>query len=149
MMLAGRLVGAHRQPMSRRHGLLYDDDYMYMYCFVYDDYTMSFCVLPACQVSKTAPSGEYLVTGSFMIRGKKNFLPPQPLVMGFGFLFRRAVPGPHMGIEMKRDGAQGAQGCWRRAAALEERQRLNPVPSCATGHTARTFTARCLAAASR
>ncbi|KAG2487711.1 hypothetical protein HYH03_013710 [Edaphochlamys debaryana] len=40
------------------------------------------------QVSKTAPTGEYLVTGSFMIRGKKNFLPPQPLVMGFGFLFR-------------------------------------------------------------
>lgn len=27
------------------------------------------------QVSKTAPSGEYLPTGSFMIRGKKNFLP--------------------------------------------------------------------------
>lgn len=40
------------------------------------------------QVSKTAPSGEYLPTGSFMIRGKKNFLPPQPLVMGFGFLFK-------------------------------------------------------------
>jgi len=40
------------------------------------------------QVSKTAPSGEYLVTGSFMIRGKKNYLPPQPLVMGFGFMFR-------------------------------------------------------------
>lgn len=29
------------------------------------------------QVSKTAPSGEYLSTGSFMIYGKKNFLPPQ------------------------------------------------------------------------
>ena len=29
------------------------------------------------QVSKTAPTGEYLVTGSFMIRGKKNYLPPQ------------------------------------------------------------------------
>ncbi|EFJ40301.1 hypothetical protein VOLCADRAFT_69736 [Volvox carteri f. nagariensis] len=40
------------------------------------------------QVSKTAPTGEYLTTGSFMIRGKKNFLPPQPLVMGFGFLFK-------------------------------------------------------------
>ncbi|XP_008801756.2 nuclear export mediator factor NEMF [Phoenix dactylifera] len=40
------------------------------------------------QVSKTAPSGEYLTVGSFMIRGKKNFLPPHPLVMGFGILFR-------------------------------------------------------------
>ncbi|XP_047338273.1 ribosome quality control complex subunit NEMF isoform X2 [Impatiens glandulifera] len=40
------------------------------------------------QVSKTAPTGEYLTVGSFMIRGKKNFLPPQPLVMGFGILFR-------------------------------------------------------------
>ncbi|KAJ3681327.1 hypothetical protein LUZ60_015816 [Juncus effusus] len=40
------------------------------------------------QVSKTAPTGEYLTVGSFMIRGKKNFLPPAPLVMGFGILFR-------------------------------------------------------------
>ncbi|XP_063983197.1 ribosome quality control complex subunit NEMF homolog [Diachasmimorpha longicaudata] len=40
------------------------------------------------QVSKTAPTGEYLTTGSFMIRGKKNYLPPCQLAMGFGFLFR-------------------------------------------------------------
>lgn len=40
------------------------------------------------QVSKTAPSGEYLTTGSFMIRGKKNFLPAVPIVLGFGILFR-------------------------------------------------------------
>ncbi|GBB97847.1 hypothetical protein RclHR1_03090005 [Rhizophagus clarus] len=40
------------------------------------------------QVSKTAPTGEYLTTGSFMIRGKKNFLPPVHLVYGFGLLFR-------------------------------------------------------------
>ncbi len=42
----------------------------------------------ASQVSKTAPSGEYLTVGSFMVRGKKNFLPPATLVLGFGFLFR-------------------------------------------------------------
>lgn len=41
----------------------------------------------ASQVSKTAPSGEYLPTGSFMIRGKKNFLPPSQLIYGFGFMF--------------------------------------------------------------
>lgn len=40
------------------------------------------------QVSKTAPSGEYLTTGSFLIRGKKNYLPPSYLVYGFGILFR-------------------------------------------------------------
>lgn len=40
------------------------------------------------QVSKTAPTGEYLTVGSFMIRGKKSFLPPHPLVMGFALLFR-------------------------------------------------------------
>ena len=40
------------------------------------------------QVSKTAPSGEYLTVGSFMIRGKKSFLPPTQLEMGLGVLFR-------------------------------------------------------------
>jgi predicted ribosome quality control (RQC) complex YloA/Tae2 family protein len=39
------------------------------------------------QVSKTAPTGEYLTTGGFMIRGKKNFLPPSQLLLGFGVLF--------------------------------------------------------------
>lgn len=40
------------------------------------------------QVSKTAPSGEYLTAGSFMIRGKKNFLMPSHLIFGFGFMFK-------------------------------------------------------------
>lgn len=40
------------------------------------------------QVSKTAPTGEYLSTGSFMIRGKKNYFPHCPLIMGFGIMFR-------------------------------------------------------------
>lgn len=40
------------------------------------------------QVTKTAPTGEYLSTGSFMIRGKKNFLPPCHLILGLSFLFR-------------------------------------------------------------
>ncbi|KAJ3129692.1 hypothetical protein HK098_000471 [Nowakowskiella sp. JEL0407] len=42
----------------------------------------------ASQVSKTAPTGEYLVSGSFMIRGKKNWLPPVQLVYGIGMLFK-------------------------------------------------------------
>eukprot|EP00752_Nemacystus_decipiens_P013835 g12284.t1 len=40
------------------------------------------------QVSKTAPTGEYLVTGSFMVRGRKHFLPPRALEMGFALLFK-------------------------------------------------------------
>lgn len=35
------------------------------------------------QVSKTAPTGEYLTTGGFIIRGQKNFLPPSQLLLGF------------------------------------------------------------------
>ncbi|CAB9515922.1 export mediator factor NEMF [Seminavis robusta] len=44
------------------------------------------------QVSKTAPTGEYLKVGAFMIRGKKNFLPPTQLEMGIGVMFRLATP---------------------------------------------------------
>ncbi|XP_001945685.2 nuclear export mediator factor NEMF homolog [Acyrthosiphon pisum] len=40
------------------------------------------------QVSKTAPTGEYLTTGSFMIRGKKNYLPATHLILGLSFLFK-------------------------------------------------------------
>ncbi|KAI1407798.1 hypothetical protein F5Y13DRAFT_205759 [Hypoxylon sp. FL1857] len=40
------------------------------------------------QVSKSAPTGEFLGTGSFMIRGKKNFLPPAQLILGLGLMFR-------------------------------------------------------------
>ena len=40
------------------------------------------------QVSKTAPTGEYITTGAFMIRGKKNFLPPAQLLMGFALLWQ-------------------------------------------------------------
>jgi hypothetical protein len=39
-------------------------------------------------VSKQAPSGEYLKTGSFMIRGKKNFIPQTALVFGLGLLYK-------------------------------------------------------------
>jgi hypothetical protein len=42
-----------------------------------------------------APSGEYLTTGSFMIRGKKNFLAPHSLELGLAVLF---AVGPLRGI---------------------------------------------------
>ncbi|XP_955164.1 uncharacterized protein TA04725 [Theileria annulata] len=40
------------------------------------------------QVSKTPPTGEYVPQGSFVIRGKKNYLPPQKLEMGITYLFQ-------------------------------------------------------------
>ncbi|KAK0404006.1 hypothetical protein QR680_017236 [Steinernema hermaphroditum] len=40
------------------------------------------------QVTRTAPTGEYLSTGSFMIRGKKNYLLGSQMQMGFGLLFQ-------------------------------------------------------------
>lgn len=40
------------------------------------------------QVSKSAPTGEFLPTGSFMVRGKKNFLPPAQLLLGFGVIWQ-------------------------------------------------------------
>lgn len=39
-------------------------------------------------VSKIAPTGEYLPAGSFNIKAKKNFLPPAQLLLGFGVLFQ-------------------------------------------------------------
>lgn len=40
------------------------------------------------QVSKSALTGEFLPMGSFMVRGKKNFLPPTQLLLGLGVMFK-------------------------------------------------------------
>ncbi|POS84782.1 hypothetical protein EPUL_004905, partial [Erysiphe pulchra] len=40
------------------------------------------------QVSKSAPTGNFLSIGSFHIRGIKNFLSPSNLILGFGVLFQ-------------------------------------------------------------
>jgi predicted ribosome quality control (RQC) complex YloA/Tae2 family protein len=50
--------------------------------------SMSAWWVNADQVSKTAPTGEYLTTGAFMIREKKNFLPPTQLILGFAIMFQ-------------------------------------------------------------
>jgi len=50
--------------------------------------SMSAWWVTADQVSKSAPTGEFLPTGSFMVRGKKNFLPASQLVMGFALMFK-------------------------------------------------------------
>ncbi|TVY81259.1 Ribosome quality control complex subunit, partial [Lachnellula suecica] len=40
------------------------------------------------QVSKSGPNGDFLPVGSFGIKGKKNFLPPAVLLLGFGVIFQ-------------------------------------------------------------
>lgn len=40
------------------------------------------------QVTKTAPNGEYLATGGFVVNGKKNYLPPAQLLLGFAVVFQ-------------------------------------------------------------
>lgn len=39
------------------------------------------------QVSKSAPTGGFMPVGSFAVSGKKNFLPPATLLLGFGVMF--------------------------------------------------------------
>lgn len=57
-------------------------------------------------MSKAAPSGEYLPTGSFMIRGKKNYLPPEQLLFGFAIMFKLedSCIGRHAGERAVRGG---------------------------------------------
>ncbi|KAF3765157.1 hypothetical protein M406DRAFT_352095 [Cryphonectria parasitica EP155] len=67
------------------------------------------------QVSKSAPTGEYLPTGSFMVRGNKNILTPQPLVLGFGFVFKiseesKANHVKHRLVEADESQPAGARG---------------------------------------
>ena len=64
------------------------------------------------QVSKTAPTGEYLTTGIFQIRGKKNFLPPAPLLLGFGVMFQISEESKvrHMKHRIRDDNETGGSG---------------------------------------
>ncbi|KAK0320246.1 hypothetical protein LTR82_008763 [Friedmanniomyces endolithicus] len=61
------------------------------------------------QVSKTAPTGEYLSAGGFMVRGKKNFLPPAQLLLGFGLLWRisEESKGRHLKNRFREVGTEG------------------------------------------
>ncbi|KAK5115462.1 hypothetical protein LTR62_001121 [Meristemomyces frigidus] len=67
---------------------------------------MSAWWVDATQVSKTAPTGEFLSSGAFMIRGKKNFLPPAQLLLGFGLLWRVSEEsvGRHVKNRVKDNG---------------------------------------------
>lgn len=78
------------------------------------------------QVSKTAPTGEYLTVGSFMIRGKKNFLPPNQLVMGFAMMFRvdDSCLGAHLNERKVRGEAEEGEGEVEGGSATRERETM-------------------------
>ncbi|XP_065832835.1 ribosome quality control complex subunit NEMF-like isoform X2 [Oscarella lobularis] len=73
------------------------------------------------QVSKTAPTGEYLTTGSFMIRGKKNFLPPSQLVMGYTFVFKvdESCVENHLNERKVRVGEDDMESAWKEHSATD------------------------------
>ena len=74
------------------------------------------------QVSKTAPSGEYLGTGSFMVRGRKNFIPPAPLQAGFGFLFLCTNPKKSCNTINDNEEVEGLSEKYERALEVEQDQ---------------------------
>ena len=49
---------------------------------------MSAWWVDASRVSKTTPTGDLLPEGSFVIQGKKIYLPPAQLLLGFGIMFK-------------------------------------------------------------
>jgi hypothetical protein len=77
------------------------------------------------QVSKSAPTGEYLPTGSFMVRGRKHWLPPLPLQAGFAlvFLARRSVRAA-IHDDDNDSGGGGGGGGLSKAKEEEELRRL-------------------------
>jgi predicted ribosome quality control (RQC) complex YloA/Tae2 family protein len=91
------------------------------------------------QVSKSAPTGEFLPTGSFMVRGKKNFLPPAVLLLGFGVVFqiseeskvrhvkhRIQDDGQAVGPSVGQSTPQSVASEEREAPELDEDQRSMP-----------------------
>ncbi|RYP86182.1 hypothetical protein DL769_000794 [Monosporascus sp. CRB-8-3] len=72
------------------------------------------------QVSKSAPTGEYLPTGSFMVRGKKNFLPPAQLLLGFALMFKisEESKGRHIKHRLYDDDRVSTSGAPSTAASV-------------------------------
>ena len=54
-------------------------------------------------MSKSAPTGEFLPTGSFMIRGKRNFIHPNRMEMGFTLLYKLDNDSMQRRMEQKKE----------------------------------------------
>lgn len=62
------------------------------------------------QVSKAAPTGEFLPAGSFTVRGKKNFLPPAQLLLGLGIIFKISEESKARHVKHRIHGVDSALG---------------------------------------
>jgi predicted ribosome quality control (RQC) complex YloA/Tae2 family protein len=51
------------------------------------------------QVTKDAPSGEFLTTGAFAIKGKKNYLKKLPVEVAIGVYDKKVMCGPVTAVE--------------------------------------------------
>ncbi len=81
------------------------------------------------QVSKLAPTGEFLPTGSFMVRGKKNFLPPAQLLLGFGVMFRISEESKARHIKHRvQNESTSTGGSEIDMSMAEESQQQRPAP---------------------
>eukprot|EP00753_Platysulcus_tardus_P005827 PLAT13715.3.p1 GENE.PLAT13715.3~~PLAT13715.3.p1 ORF type:complete len:1043 (+),score=570.32 PLAT13715.3:1130-4258(+) len=87
------------------------------------------------QVSKTAPTGEYLTAGAFMIRGQKTFLKEVRMEMYYGFLFALddSSISRHLG---ERGAAADADDGAAAAAGVEEGKAVESAVETAAGGAA-------------
>ncbi|KAI0509583.1 hypothetical protein F5B22DRAFT_648815 [Xylaria bambusicola] len=92
--------------------------------------SMSAWWVTADQVSKSAPTGEFLPTGSFMVRGKKNFLPASQLVMGFALMFKVSEESKPKHVKHRLyDTPVQPEGPSEAPAAITDTQHSGDVPA--------------------
>lgn len=83
---------------------------------------MSAWWVPGEQISKIAPTGEFLSAGIFNIKGKKSYLPPAQLLLGFGVLFQISEESKarHFKNRLGDGGAGGAAAAPADGSELEK-----------------------------
>jgi len=78
----------------------------------------------ASQVSKTPPTGMFIGTGSFIIRGKRNFVAPKSLILGQTLMFclNEESLGNHMGDRKPREELTDLH----KLSEMEDEEQANP-----------------------
>lgn len=85
------------------------------------------------QVSKTAPTGEYLTSGGFMIRGQKNFLPPSQLLLGFAIMFQISEDSKPRHVKHRiLDSDPAPSAAEEKAKPADPAEQVTPEPGSAT-----------------
>ncbi|KAK8024140.1 hypothetical protein PG993_012206 [Apiospora rasikravindrae] len=90
------------------------------------------------QVSKAAPTGEFLPTGSFMVRGRKNFLPPAQLILGFGLMFKISEESKAKHVKHRLRDSGEAASLASSSVAMSAESRESTLPATNTEATAPT-----------